>query len=103
MIAKTRRSQPELDSTVKIPAAQRILVVVGLVIEVEGFGVLGSCDGLSDVGIGEVQDAQGAILHPRNRFDAVEGLVVRGDEGNDAGGLAGASRLLKNPGDRAVF
>ena len=30
--------------------------------EVEGLGVLGFCDGLSDAPIGEVQDTQGA--HP---------------------------------------
>ena len=51
-------------------------VVVGLANEVEGLGVLGFCDSFSDVRIGEVQDTQGAILHPRDRFDTVEGLAV---------------------------
>ena len=39
--------------------------------------VLGLCDGLSDGRIGKVHDTQGAIVHPRDRFDAVKGRAGR--------------------------
>ena len=54
-----------------------ILVIVCPANLGRGLGILGFCDSLSDVWFLEVQDTQGAILHPCDRFDAVEGLAVR--------------------------
>ena len=70
--------------SIELWQTRSILVVVCPVTEVEGLGVLGFCDGLSDVRIGEVQDAQCTVLHPRDRFDAVEGHAVRGGESDKA-------------------
>ena len=57
------------------------LIVVRFATKIEGLGVLGFDDSLSDGRIGEVEDAQRAIRHPRDGFDAVEGLTVHGGEG----------------------
>lgn len=59
-------------------------ILRGRVSPIKGFGVRGlrycASDGLDR----EVEDAQSVVVHPGDRFDAVEGAAVRGGKRSEA-------------------